>query len=457
MLKIKVVLASFVLLVVTMSCATGQPSSPSPYERSTEEQIRNFKAVDLPFPVGVEFTVSQGAFGKASHNEPGNEYSWDFDVPFGTPVTAVEAGRVIEVWHPDQGGGCEPKYSAAAHNIKVEHADGTVAQYVHVDSIVEVGQEVRRGEIIAVTGNNGWICQPQLHFGVYASKSELYSSPKRKTIPVQFRGLPNGLAVTGLRVAVPKYAPDDSQSEMVHSFLAHPLDKSKRIEIYWLKPAGVGPWPLVIEIHGHQEPERPGAANGFGWFEKMAKAGYIGAGVSQPGYGRSDGPPDYCGPFTQAAVQEVIKYFRAMPIVRSDKVALYGMSRGAVVASMVATKEQSLAAVVLNVGVYDMKTSYEKFLKSKDTVDIAENIKREAGTSDAAFLERSALKHVDQIKTPALIMTDSARQAELLAEELNKHGVPAKFKKFLGFGHFIPNKLRNTEIDPFLKRYLSQP
>ena len=418
--------------------------------------------VNLPFPVGVEALVSQGAFGKASHDEPGNQYSWDFDVPFGTPVTAVEAGRVLEVWKPNRGGGCDAKFSADAHNIKIEHADGTVAQYVHVDSVVEVGQQIRRGEVIAVTGNNGWLCQPQLHFGIYASKTQLYSSPGRKTIPLLFKGLPNGQANPGLRFSVPKYSGDSAQSELVHAFLPHPKDHSKKIEIYWLKPQGDGPWPVVLEIHGHQEPQRPGAANGFGWFEKMANTGYIGAGISQPGYGRSDGPPDYCGPFTQAAVQEVLKYFRALPFVRGDKIALYGMSRGAVVASMVATKEPTLAAMVLNVGVYDMRASYYKLRLSEETAGIAENIASEAGTSEKAFLERSALRHVTQIKTPALIITsehdnpDSARQAELLATKLRKRGVPVQFKKFSGFGHFIPNKIRNMEIDPFLRQYLSR-
>lgn len=30
----------------------------------------------------------------------------------------------------------------------------------------------------------------------------------------------------------------------------------------------------------------------------MAARGYVAAAVSQPGYGNSDGPPDFCGPFT---------------------------------------------------------------------------------------------------------------------------------------------------------------
>jgi murein DD-endopeptidase MepM/ murein hydrolase activator NlpD len=162
-----------------------------------------YKRVGLPLSSGTAFVISQGAFGRASHSEKGNEYQWDFDVPYGTRVVAVEAGVVIDVWEPDGGGGCDAKYSNDAHNVKVRHADGTVAQYVHVDSRVRVGETVQRGQTIAATAENGWICQPQLHFGIYRSERTLYSSPQRESIPVRFDGLPSGLAKERLRATVP--------------------------------------------------------------------------------------------------------------------------------------------------------------------------------------------------------------------------------------------------------------
>lgn len=146
--------------------------------------------VRLPFSPGTKFVISQGPFGKASHSESGNEYQWDFDVPYGTPVLAVESGTVIDVWTPKGGGGCDPKFKDFAHNLKIRHADGTVAQYVHVDSRVEVGQAVEVGQTIAVTAKNGWICAPQLHFGVYRSERNLYNSPNRESIPLTFEGMP---------------------------------------------------------------------------------------------------------------------------------------------------------------------------------------------------------------------------------------------------------------------------
>ena len=247
-----------------------------------------------------------------------------------------------------------------------------------------------------------------------------------------------------------------------HEFISHPQDKRKKVEFYWMKPEGTGPWPVIVSIHGHQEPDRPGAYASLPWVKREVAMGYVAVAVSQPGYGNSDGPPDYCGPFTQEAVRAVLKHFREMDITKSNKMALDGVSRGAIVASMIATKEPTLAALVLNVGVYDLKAAYEALKTSKDGQGINENIATEAGTSDQAFKERSAPLFVDQIKTPTLVMTaendqpESVRQAKQFADELKKHGVPVKFMNFQGFGHFVPYKLRNDQIDPFLNEYLSK-
>jgi murein DD-endopeptidase MepM/ murein hydrolase activator NlpD len=160
------------------------------------------KSILVPFSERTEVTVLQGAFGQASHAEPGNEYNWDFGVPLGTPVLASESGTVLEVWQPEKGGTCEASYSDFAHNIKVEHIDGTVAQYVHIQTKLKPRDEVTRGQEIAVTAWNGWICEPHLHFGLYASKNELYYSPKRRTIPLNFTNLEGGIALEGARLRV---------------------------------------------------------------------------------------------------------------------------------------------------------------------------------------------------------------------------------------------------------------
>ena len=172
------------------------------YELADMTSRSHFKNVGLPFAIGTQFYLSQGAFGKASHSEKGNEYFWDFNVPYGTKVVAVEAGKVIEIYAPKGSGGCDSKFSNNAHNVKIEASDGTVAQYVHVDAKVSVNQKVKKGDVIAVTALNGFICQPQLHFGIYKSRNDLYTSPTRTTLPLTFEELTDGLAKEGLRFTV---------------------------------------------------------------------------------------------------------------------------------------------------------------------------------------------------------------------------------------------------------------
>ena len=184
-------------------------------------------------------------------------------------------------------------------------------------------------------------------------------------------------------------------------FLPHSKDANKRIEIFWTKPAGDGPYPALLLIHGHQEQIRNGgeAFVRTGRLGILARQGYVAASLSQPGYGNSDGPPDYCGPFTQDAALVALDFLRKQPFVNPNKVALYGYSRGAIVAGMVATRDPKLAAVVLGAGAYDFFSWYPTTLRG-----IEANVQREAGTSAEAFKARSAIYHIDKIKSPILLL-----------------------------------------------------
>ena len=117
----------------------------------------------------------------------------------------------------------------------------------------------------------------------------------------------------------------------------------------------------------------------------MARRSYVAAAISQSGYGNSSGPPDYCGPFTQQATLVAIDFLRRQPFVNPNKVALFGYSRVAIVAAMVATLDPRLAAVVLGAGAYDF------FAWRPRLPGIARNLFAEAGMSAEAFTARSAI------------------------------------------------------------------
>lgn len=234
--------------------------------------------------------------------------------------------------------------------------------------------------------------------------------------------------------------------------------QGKRVELFWARPAEQGRRPTVLFIHGHQETHRNGGEMYLdnGRLGTMARRGYVAAAISQPGYGNSDGPPDYCGPFTQGAALAVLAHLRAKPFVDPERIAVFGYSRGATVAAMVATRDAQLAGVILGAGVYDFFTWYPTSMRG-----INDNISAEAGTSAAAFRARSAWHHAERIRAPVLILHGErdgripVGQAQAFAERLGAAGVPYRLKVFPDAAHGIPVADLYREVYPFLARVLA--
>ena len=233
----------------------------------------------------------------------------------------------------------------------------------------------------------------------------------------------------------------------------------RKVELFLAKPAEEGRRPAVLFIHGHQEKNRNGGEVYLinGRLGTMARRGYVAAALSQPGYGGSDGPPDFCGPFTQDAAAAALEHLRSMPFVDPDRVAVFGYSRGAIVAAMVATRDARLAGVVLGAGAYDVFAWYPTPMRGIDM-----NISREAGTSAAAFRARSALYHADRIRAPVLVLHGErderipVEQARVFAARLAAAGVPVRLKVFPDAAHGIPGEDLYREVDPFLARVLAK-
>jgi len=100
-------------------------------------------------------------FGKISSG-----YGWrkrefhhglDIACPVGTPIRAAQAGKVT----------FSGTRSVYGKTIVIEHANGTETLYAHISkSMVKEGQQVKRGQVIALVGLTGRTTGPHLHFQI---------------------------------------------------------------------------------------------------------------------------------------------------------------------------------------------------------------------------------------------------------------------------------------------------
>ncbi|MDB6022663.1 MAG: Peptidase [Pedosphaera sp.] len=139
----------------------------------------------LPYATGKSFRVTQGYHGTFSHTGP-DEYAIDWKMPVGTPVHAARGGVVVKAKDDSDVGGPDRKYEDRANCVLIQHADGTIGIYAHLMKSgcrVKVGDTVKTGDVIALSGNTGFTSGPHLHFSVFKTKS----GKERQSLPVKFQ------------------------------------------------------------------------------------------------------------------------------------------------------------------------------------------------------------------------------------------------------------------------------
>ncbi len=81
----------------------------------------------------------------------------DFSAPHGTPIVAADSGVVVEARY----------LRGYGNTVIIDHGGGVATLYAHCSAIlVQEGQEVQRGQIIARVGSTGYSTGPHLHFEV---------------------------------------------------------------------------------------------------------------------------------------------------------------------------------------------------------------------------------------------------------------------------------------------------
>ena len=125
----------------------------------------------LPFENGSSHLVVQGYFGIFSHKE---RAALDFKMKRGTKIVAVRDGVVIRVKEDGSRGGWSRKFRSHGNNIVIQHNDNSRSGYWHLQkdgALVNVGDSVKQGQVIGLSGKTGYSSMPHLHFIVWSNDS----------------------------------------------------------------------------------------------------------------------------------------------------------------------------------------------------------------------------------------------------------------------------------------------
>jgi dipeptidyl aminopeptidase/acylaminoacyl peptidase len=225
------------------------------------------------------------------------------------------------------------------------------------------------------------------------------------------------------------------------------------VEAILFRPAKSGVRPGVMLIPGYSR----SAVDYIPMSLALAKRGYACLAVTQPGFGRSSGHPDFVGPSTVSALSDGYSRFVAVPFVDSTRTVLFGYSRGAMAASLMACRLPGLRGAILGGGIYDLSAAYREI----ECEGIRRNIEAETGGDPSALRERSSLYLVDQFQCPVFILhgendpSAPVSQAFRLHERLLEAGKSSQLEVVEGAGHGLAPHLVLKHILGCLERWLN--
>jgi dipeptidyl aminopeptidase/acylaminoacyl peptidase len=246
-------------------------------------------------------------------------------------------------------------------------------------------------------------------------------------------------------------------------------DEPRQLPAFVYRPAGIGPHPVIIYIHGGPESQyRPAFSSTFQmWIAELGAAiiapnirgssGYDSEYLSlDNGYQREDAVKD---------IGSLLDWIAAQPDLDEKRVAVYGGSYGGYMALASAVHySDRLKAGVDVVGISNFVTFLE------NTEDYRRELRRreygdERDPDMRAFLERiSPLNNVDRIELPLLVVQGQndprvpVTESEQIVAALRQRGQPIWYIKALNEGHGYDRKENQDVFQQavilFLQRYL---
>lgn len=123
----------------------------------------------LPYEEGKSYMMVQGYFSPFTHRE---RAALDFKMKRGTKICAARDGVVVRLKEDGDRGGLKRKYRPYGNYVIIQHEDSSRAGYWHLQKngvLVNVGDSVKKGQVIALSGKTGYSAMPHLHFLVWST------------------------------------------------------------------------------------------------------------------------------------------------------------------------------------------------------------------------------------------------------------------------------------------------
>ncbi len=174
------------------------------------------------------------------------------------------------------------------------------------------------------------------------------------------------------------------------------LADGKKMEAFTIRPLADGKYPGLVLLAG-----REGAKSSFNLEVIFAQKGFACVVISELGYGKSEGKPDFMGPASIDAFAVGFKKFKREPFVDGKKMGIFGYSRGGMAASLLTLKlGKEAKAAVFGAGIYDFKKAYDE----TKIEGIRKSIRTEIELTENSIEERSSVLQMKKLKTPVLII-----------------------------------------------------
>ncbi|TQR58137.1 M23 family metallopeptidase [Campylobacter troglodytis] len=131
------------------------------YATYTDESLFDGKFI---LPINSAITSKFGTARLFNQTLASYHSGVDFRALVGTPIVAANDG-IVRI--------AKDRYYAGG-SIVIDHGHKIFSQYYHLSELkVKVGQKVKKGEVIALSGDSGRVTGAHLHFGIFAGGTQV--------------------------------------------------------------------------------------------------------------------------------------------------------------------------------------------------------------------------------------------------------------------------------------------